>query len=85
VSARDGAVRIQDKHGNLIDTRGRYSRKSFRDGYPLTPAADVAAIKAEETRRIDAMGELPDIDITCFESLEEYQQWLMDGAPRFAS
>ena len=84
MTAQDGAVRIQDKHGNVLNRRGRYTRRSFRDAWPLTPADDVAAIRAEEARRIDAYGELPDLsedrdpipaDFNDYETYATYMRW----------
>lgn len=66
--------------------RDAINRTRVRDWYPpLTPRDDVAEIKAEEARRIHALGDLPDIDMTCFASLEEYVEWVMEGAQRFSA
>jgi hypothetical protein len=54
----------------------------FTDAFPLHPN-DVAALKAEEARRIDEHAELPDIGPEHFDTIEEFNEWVMAGAQRF--
>jgi hypothetical protein len=55
---------------------------SIRDkhGNELTDPSEVKSARKELTHDL---GELPDIGPEHFESLEDYQQWVMDGAQRF--
>jgi hypothetical protein len=49
-------------------------------GRPLTPSEEVYAIRQDSKPWAD---ELPDIDASCFESLEEFEEWKANGCQRF--